>query len=45
MNEAEYAQYLEVMVRDYAQENVEAGYWDPADAEDRARKQNHGITA
>lgn len=37
MDEATYETWLEVTIRDYAQEKVEAGNWLPSDALERAR--------
>ena len=39
MKENEFAEYVEVLIRDYANENVEAGYWDTTDALEQSRKQ------
>lgn len=39
MKENEFADYVEVLIHDYAKDNVEAGYWDPADAVQLSRKQ------
>jgi ribosomal protein S18 acetylase RimI-like enzyme len=39
MTENEWADYIEFLVRDYARENVEAGYWDEKDAIEKSRKQ------
>jgi ribosomal protein S18 acetylase RimI-like enzyme len=39
MTENEWADYVEFLVRDYARENVEAGYWDEKDAIEKSRKQ------
>jgi ribosomal protein S18 acetylase RimI-like enzyme len=38
MSEKEYADYFEVLIADYAKDNVEAGYWDAADALELSRK-------
>lgn len=38
MKESEFSEYIEVLVHDYAEENVKAGYWDPSDALERSRK-------
>jgi ribosomal protein S18 acetylase RimI-like enzyme len=39
MTEAEWTEYVEILIRDYAKDNVEAGYWDEKDAEAQSRKQ------
>ena len=39
MSEAEFTEYVDILIRDYAKDNVEAGYWDPSDAVERSRKQ------
>ena len=39
MKENEFVEYVEVLIRDYASDNVEAGYGDAADAVERSRKQ------
>lgn len=38
MTQTEFESYQEILVKDYAQENVEAGYWDESDAIERSRK-------
>lgn len=39
MKENEFADYVEILIRDYARENVEAGYWDASDSVEKSRKQ------
>jgi ribosomal protein S18 acetylase RimI-like enzyme len=39
MTEAEWTDYVEILIQDYAKDNVEAGYWDEKDAEAQSRKQ------
>ena len=38
MSELEFAGYFETIVRDYAKDQVEAGYWDVSDALELSRK-------
>lgn len=43
MIEKEYADYFEVLIADYAKDNIEAGYWDAADALELSRKATLGL--
>lgn len=38
MEPSEFDEYKAVLIRDYARENIEAGYWDESDALERSRK-------
>jgi predicted acetyltransferase len=43
MTESEFADYFEILIRDYARDNVEAGYWEPADALELSRKATESL--
>ncbi len=43
MTEKEYAEYLEILIADYAKDNIEAGYWDVADALELSRQANQKL--
>jgi ribosomal protein S18 acetylase RimI-like enzyme len=38
MTEVEYQDYLQVLILEYARDNVEAGYWEESEALERSRK-------
>jgi ribosomal protein S18 acetylase RimI-like enzyme len=43
MTQSEFKEYKEFLIKDYARENVEAGYWDEADSEAQSRKAVEGL--
>ncbi len=43
MTEKEYAEYSEIIIADYAKDNIEAGYWDAADALELSRQANQRL--
>ena len=43
MTQAEFDTYFVKLIRDYASDNVRAGYWDEAEALERSRKQTEAL--